>query len=227
MVRKIHNRLYVMAFIITAAIFMMGILLGVVIESKRLAYVDQRAKEEKINFDSLQLQYLYLSAVPEKAGCNAFAATLNNYIKKTEITRARLQDYATTSGFHKPEFAMLKREYIISQMNYWILAQKTKTLCNTDTVTLLFFYSTPCSKCEDQGFVLDYLKKRFDEKILIFAIDGDFNDEPMIQIIKQTYNVTSVPTVVVEDIVVNGFVGKDDLLQYICPLLRDKPQECV
>ncbi|MFH0860956.1 MAG: conjugal transfer protein TraF [Candidatus Altiarchaeota archaeon] len=226
MSRKISGRLYLVAFVITAAIFILGLLLGVIIESKRLQYVDQRAREERINYESVQLQYLYLSAIPEKTGCNAFTATLNNYIEKTEQTRARLETYARESEVHKPEFGLLKREYVISQINYWILAEKTKDLCSTDTTSILFFYSSDCPRCEDQGFVLDYIKKRFGRKVLIFALDAEFIDEQMIPILKQTYNVTSTPTVIVDDETFNDFTGKDALTSIICSNLDEEPEEC-
>ncbi len=227
--RKPNTRFYVTAGIITLFIFSFGVLLGVVIEGERLSYLESKYNEEKLNYESLQTQYLYLSYLPSSQrneSCSAFSTTLNTYLNKTEDTRIRLENYVEKGNIRAEDFKTLKREYVLSQINYWTLSSKTKELCGKDLVTLLYFHSKACgSACSNQGKILDYMKKIFGDKLLIFAFDSDF-EEPMISILKETNNVTETPTIVLEDKKYVGFTSKDVLLKEICSLYRNTPPEC-
>jgi len=145
--RPTNTKIFIGAFFLTVAIFVMGLLLGLVIEGKRATYAEESYKTQKENLDSLQLRFLYLSSLEGKESCPAFSAALSNYIKETENTRERLESYVVDGVAYNSEFALIKREYIISQLNYWILSKKTKKLCDTDFVTVLYFYSRKCPDC--------------------------------------------------------------------------------
>ena len=227
--RKINKRFYGLAGIITIIIFLFGLSLGILIESERVNYVEGNRNYEKVEYESLQVQYLYLSYLSTSGrgeSCEAFAATLNQYIKRTDDTRIKLEDYIAKGNVYTEEFRLLKREYIQSQMNYWILAMKTKELCKTDYVTVLYFHSTDCPDCANQGYVLDYMKKLFDDRLLVFAFDTNFTEEPMIDLLKSTYHIEKTPTVIIENDTYEGFVSKDTLMKSVCTKYQQKPKEC-
>jgi hypothetical protein len=227
--RKINKRFYALAGIITLVIFLFGVSLGILIEGERVDYVEGNRNREKVEYESLQLQYLYLSYLSSSGreeSCKAFTATLNQYIKKTDETRVKLEDYMSKGNVYTEEFQLLKREYIQSQINFWILSKKTKELCKTDYVTVLYFHSQDCADCKNQGYILDYLKKQFDERLLIFAFDTNYTEEPMIELLKNTYNVTQTPTIIVEEDRYEGFQSKDQAMKEICSRYEEKPEGC-
>ena len=224
--RVTNTKIFLGALILTTAIFVMGLLLGLVIEGKRVEYIEKSSQTQKLDFESLKLQLLYLSSLEGVESCPAFSASLSMNIRETEKTRERLEGYLTDGVAYNDEFTILKREYVISQLNYWILARKTKKLCNSDFVTVLYFYSKKCPDCENQGFILDYLKKLFGDRLLIFALDQEFAEEPMIQVIASAFNVSESPTIVVEDKVLSGFREKEQLLEVICDKYVERPSDC-
>jgi hypothetical protein len=75
--------------------------------------------------------------------------------------------------------------------------------------------------------VLTYLKAIFGQSLLIFSLDEQL-EEPMIQLIKKNYQVTSFPTLIVEDtpIVGNPFVSRSTLQKIICQFLPDE-EPCI
>ena len=227
--RKINKRFYGLAGVITIIIFLFGLSLGILIESERVNYVEGNRDYEKVEYESLQVQYLYLSYLStsgRQESCGAFTATLNQYIKRTDDTRIKLEDYIAKGNVYTEEFRLLKREYIQSQMNYWILAKKTKELCKTDYVTVLYFHSTDCPDCANQGYVLDYMKKLFDDRLLVFAFDTNFTEEPMIDLLKSTYHIEKTPTVIIENDTYEGFVSKDTIMRSVCAKYETKPKNC-
>jgi len=224
--RKTNTARFFTAFAVTCFIFLLGLMLGLYVESQRIHYLSEVEKADQLNYDSLQLEYLYLSQIDDKSGCGAFTATLNNAVEDLEFTRTRLEEYLQDSSSRREEFLLLKREYTLSQLNYWLLSSRTKKLCETDYVIALYFHSKACGRCNDQGFILTYLKKVFGERVLIFALDSDFELEPMVGILKDSYNVTETPTIIVGGEKLEGFQGKDELLEVVCSKFMEKPAEC-
>ena len=225
--RKSTPKLYISAAVITLVIFTMGVLAGLVIEGERMEHVRREGDLQKINFDSIQLQYLYLSSLESNKSCPVLASTLNDYIKENDEIRLKIEQYSTDSQIKTEEFNLLKRKYVISQINYWYLAKRTKQMCGEDYIIVLFFYDKDEAASRRQGFILDYYKKMFGDRILIFALDTDFTQEPLIKMLMETYDVSYEPTIVVEEKVYPGFTDSSNLKKLFCSIYREKPSDCL
>lgn len=226
--REISTKLYLIAGAITVGIFLLGMLLGVVIEGERVGYIDQQSRDQKLDFGSLQVQFEYITQLNQEKNCPALLSATQDYFNKLAITEARLTDYQKDSTFNRDEFLTLKREYTQAEIRYWLLINKIKDTCAMDTATALYFYSddTQCADCGNQAFVLDYLKDIFKEKLLVFAIDSQLQDEALVNIMKSAFNVTRYPTVVIGDKAFSGLVDRDVLLSAICKEFDSSVPEC-
>lgn len=226
--RELNAKLYIIAGVITISIFLLGMLLGLLIEGKRVGYIDSQAKTEKLEFGSLQLQFEYLTQLNQEKNCPALTAAMNEYFDKLASTEERLTEYQKDAKFDREEFDILKREYIQAEVRYWILVNKIKDACSMDIATALYFYSDDdqCARCADQGFVLGYLKDLFKDKFLVFSIDSQLKDEAMISILKSTFNITQYPTVVVGEKVFSGFAEREDILKSVCSEFSSAVKEC-
>jgi len=227
--RKISKDKYIIATFLTLGIFFLGLLLGFVIEAKRVSYIRMLSQEQELDFTSLQLQYQYIDQLNQEDDCDAVLKTSDNYIESLESARLKLESYNEVQKISKQDFEILKREYILSQLNYWLFSTKTKELCDADAVILLYFFSTDekCPRCEQQAFILTYLKKKLDDKILTFALDSEYIEEPMITLLKERYDVTEFPTLVIEDAKYVGLTSKEAILKEICPHYKAEVKECV
>src|SRR3989338_4537234 len=136
-VRDISKRRYLVAGIITALVFVLGLMLGFVIEGKRL------------ELGSLQLQYAYIDQLAQERNCNALAVNFGKNVNTLESARARLEDYYNGASVNKGDFEVVRRDYLIAQFNYWLFARKYQDLCRANIVTVLFFYDDDgrCSTC--------------------------------------------------------------------------------
>jgi len=216
--RKMSTDKYIIAAFLTLVIFALGLLLGLVIEGSRADYVSQMAKSHELNYNSIQLQYLYIDQLGSEGNCPAVLRTLDNNIEELVKTADRLETYEKDSKIKKGDFDVLKHEYLLSQIRYWLLSKKAREICGGDYVTVLYFYSTEkeCPDCEQQAFILTYFKKIFKDKLLNFALDAHYTSEPLIEILKKTYNVQSYPTLVIENKAFNGFTDQKTIVKEIC-----------
>jgi thiol-disulfide isomerase/thioredoxin len=101
-------------------------------------------------------------------------------------------------------------------------------LCDDNVVNILYFFSRDqCDICPSQGQILTYFKKKLQDKLLVFPINVDFEeDEDFIKIIRIRYNVTVMPTLVVNDQKYEGVVSRDELSKIICEQSGNK-EKCL
>ena len=226
--RSLSRDKYIIAGAITLGIFLLGLSLGLVIEGKRVNYIESMSRKQNLDFSSLQLQYAFIDQLSQEKNCMAVQKTFEHNINNLESTRIRLENFDRDATLNKNEFDVLKNEYLLAQIKYWLLAERTRKLCGTDIVTILYFFSDEkeCSDCEKQAFVLTYLKKRFKDRLLIFSFDSKFEAEPMIPLLKNTYGVLEYPTIVIGGIPKSKFQDKNIILKDICGYYKEKIQDC-
>jgi hypothetical protein len=218
---------YLAAAVITAVIFLLGMFVGFTVEGKRVNVMQDMYVEQQVKFASSQLQYSYVSG-DGALNCPALYTIFYSNIKDLDLARIRLENFRQDSKINTASFDLLKREYTLEELRYWMLADQARKVCGQDIVRVLYFYSTDqeCPTCSEQGFVLDYLKKLFGDRLLIFALDSQL-DEPMVGVLMKQYNVTSYPGIVIErEQSSNGFVAKDALLAHVCGRFNETPSQC-
>lgn len=223
--RRIYVKKHIAAFVITLIIFSIGIAIGLKISDARISLITNTARLQQAQFESIQLQYAFLNAA-ENTTCAAFRTTLDQNVYDLENARLKLESYLEEDAGEE-EFLIAKREYMVTELRYWLLAKQAKKICGEDTVSILFFYrrNVLCDTCSTQGIILTYLKERFKDKLLVFSLDVDA-DEPMIKILKSTYNITQAPSVVVEEKRFHGLTKKEELEEEICRRYTTQVEEC-
>jgi len=226
--RKLSKEKYVIAALITGGIFLLGFLFGLVVEGKRISYIDDVSREQNLDFSSLQLQYAYIDQLSQENNCEAVSKTFEKNIESLETTRIRLENFDESSRLNQRDFDLLKREYTLAQIRYWLLAKRTKDLCGSDIVTVLYFFSDEkeCTQCDNQAFVLTYLKKKFKEKLLIFSFDSKFTEEPLVDTLSTTYDISVFPTIIIEGEKHEGLLKIEEVLGKICQFYKNDIEEC-
>lgn len=226
--RKIKKRRYVIALIITLLVFFFGAMFGILMEGQRIQYIKEKADEQKLDYMNLQFQYEFINQLREDANCPLFIKTLNTNIEDLEETRARLSTYGSDAWVSKKEFDSLYNEYILSQLNYWLLAKDARDLCELETARILYFFSNDkeCASCEEQAFILTYLKNKLGDRLLNFALNAQFRDNQALGLVMDVYSVTTFPTLIIEGEKFEGLVSKQEILQEICQYYREPIDLC-
>ncbi len=224
--REIRKRRYVLAGILTAMVFVLGLLLGLVIEGKRVELVQDASEEAKVAISSLQLQYAFIDQLSQVGNCADFMNAFGKNVENLETARIKLSNYQDQATVNRREFELLYRNYITSQVQYLLLSMKAKKLCSSDIVNVQYFFSEDCKSCDDQSFVLTFLKQKFGQRLFIFGFDASFRKEPLLDLMVSTYNVTDFPTLVIENTKYVGFMPNGNLTGTICALYGDAPGYC-
>lgn len=226
--RRVSKDKYIAAAFITLIIFGFGFSLGLVIEGKRAEFIGNQARLQQLEYSSLNTQFLYVDQLASEGNCQAVIKTFEQSINNLEESRLRLEEFTNNAQVHKTEFELLRRDYMLAQIRFWLMSKRSREICDNDVTNVLYFFSDKkeCPSCDEQAFVLTYLKKKYGDKLMIFSFDGTYEQEPLITILKQTYGVEEYPFIVIEDEPMSGFTDKDTLLAELCAQSGDAFDEC-
>ena len=224
--RKISKDKYIVAGIITALIFSLGLTLGFVLEDYRYNLVEDVNIEQETKYLSLQMQYLYLNSFSNADNCQVLATTLKNSVEDLAESLSEVIAYEEEQTTMDSRRTAIMRRYALDNLRYWLLSLESKKKCELDIVPIIYFYSTECSSCPNQGTVLTFFKKKFGEQVLVFPINVDLkNQEPMIEIVMSQFEINKFPTLVIDNKKYEGVVGQEQLQGIICSSLKES-KEC-
>ncbi len=195
--RKINWKVYITAAIITLVVFSLGVGLGFYISNEKYDIIRYDLENLQLNQKDIELELLLISSIGEQS-CD----TLKYEIEKTASLSTELGEkvsYYDKEMIKNPEFYILKKQYIMTLIEFWNYWELFKRNCNSSVNTVLYFYAiNNCDDCQAQGFVLSFLKEEHPEKIMIFALDKD-EDLYSLNLVKNIYNVTKTPTLIINN----------------------------
>ena len=226
--RKISTELYIAAGVITLLIFSLGLALGFIIDDHRYNLVEEVNLEQEVKYQSLQLQYLYLNAFSSYNNCPIMATALKETVSdlSDSLSEVIANEEDNPEMINPGRRELIMRRYLLDNLRYWLLAKESKQRCDLDTVPILYFYSTECPSCPNQGTILTYFKKLFGEQVLVFPINLDFRyQEPMVEVMMSQFNITKYPTLIIDNKRYEGVVKKEQMHQLICQSLK-KSENC-
>ena len=195
---------YVLTFLITAMIFLTAIVLSRYFSNRKIASL--KDMEDKIATDimSSKAQYDLLA----ESSCKDLSGDLLS--QELNVLAQKLTYTEETLGKNSPDYLKLKTYYTLLQINDYLLMKKISAKCNIKLVFILYFYSTDCPECEQQGYVLTYLRRLY-QNWRIYSFDYNL-DNPALRALISVYKVKgTTPAMVINGKVYNGFMDKDKL----------------
>ncbi|RLI97331.1 MAG: hypothetical protein DRO99_03155 [Candidatus Aenigmatarchaeota archaeon] len=209
--KHLDKKILISALIISAILFGSGMLAGYGLNREKLSSIEKDMDSIIKDVQNFQLQFLFLDVLGENATCPLLAATLGGINEQSYRIGNKLESYSSESEIKDyNDYVDLKDEYSRLLVSYWLLALKLKRNCKLSANTIVYFYAKDCQRCDDQAFILTYLKNKYNEKLLVFALDADL-EEPSVNTIKRYYNITEYPSLVVGNELYAGFHSRDSL----------------
>lgn len=201
-------RKYAISLLITFVIFSTAIILSNYFSNKKINNLKEI--EDKISTDimSSETQYSLLaeSSCKDLSG-NILSQELNALAEKLTYTEENF-------GKNSSDLLRLKTYYTLLQIKDYLLMKKVSVKCGTKPVFILYFYSSECNQCEQQGYVLTYLREKYPD-LRIYSFDYNLNN-PALRTMISLYKVeNTLPAIVINDKVYSGFMDKDKLTGFL------------
>ena len=208
--KKISTGFYLITLMITAIIFISGIYFGSFLNKMKVSELQNMVSDLEEKRTEQELNLLLANYLPNRS-CDIMNYEAEEMIPQINELARKVTFYEETKKFEEKDYEETKRNYMINLIKYWLYLENLKTNCDLNITTLIYFYSNKnCELCEDQGIILDYMKNKHKNDLMIFALDTDVNLNS-IKMIMRSYNITKFPSIVIDGQLYQGFVDKETM----------------
>jgi len=195
---------------ITLLIFGFAVLFNHFLDFLRLGVITDVMAEHELDRDAYLTQQTFIETFSEY-GCSALKVRFNTLKEEIRKVGTELNTYSRFSFFKRKDFDYLKRKYFLLEFEFLTLVQKINEMCGKPYLLVLFFYEIDDEASERQGFILEEVRKKFEDKIVVLSIDKDYKDEPLVSAIIRVFNVTDAPALIVDGDKIEDTVYSDEL----------------
>lgn len=210
----IDSKKYLVAFLITAAIFGTAVFASNRLTNEKLQ--DVRDIENSVALDILSSETQF--ALLEETSCRDIGPGFLS--KELGPLGERLSYAENQTGFNDGDVDSLKRSYFLLEIKDYLLMKRLTEKCNFKPTFILYFYSTgeKCEDCEKMGYVLTALRDKYPE-LRVYSFDYH-HDLGAIQTLKAIYKVRDeLPALIINGVPYYGFKTMEDLEKSV-PALR-------
>lgn len=194
------SKKYLVAFLITGAIFGTAVFASSLLTDKKLE--DVHAIENRVALDILSSETQF--ALLAETSCRDIGPGFLS--KELGPLGERLSYAENQSSFREEDVESLKRSYFLLEIKDYLLMKRLTEKCGIRPTFILYFYSTEdrCEDCERMGFVLTALRNKYPD-LRVYSFDYHF-DLGAIQTLKSIFKVKDqLPAVIVNGEAYYGF----------------------
>ncbi len=223
--KELNKSRYILAAILTIIIFASGIGIGLVMEKARMVSAEQSVLTQKLALSSLQVQQLYFDTY-NISSCESINKLLESNLDDLDMSMKDVRAYNKKAVIDQENFELNLRNYFVTELQYFLISEKMKQTCDTNSAGVLYFY-TETEESDRQGYVLDFIKKKFEDKVLIYSFNANFDQEPMINMLTESYGLKSFPSVVINGKTFEGYTTEEEISKQVCGIIKNQSPYCL
>lgn len=212
--------IYFKSISLTLLIFLIGIMIGILIESFRIGAIKKSISENEIYWRDITLLSTYIGRM-EKEYCDmAFEENLA-YNSRIYEFGSQIERQIEASPL-TPEAKQEWRRYVLLQFQFWLNSIELKEKCNFTYSNVVYLARssedlTSEEKAENrlQSKILLNLKEKCGRGMMLIPLTADVNLET-IDLVLRKFNITKFPAVIIDEkYVFQGLTPTEELEKYI------------
>src|SRR3989338_8796303 len=102
--QTISKTRYILAFVLTTLIFCFGLLLGLTFQYQRATDLSTALDEQRAEYNSIILQYQYVSELEEEHNCEFLSNVFNKNLEDLNTDLQRLQVYSQQKKINAEDY---------------------------------------------------------------------------------------------------------------------------
>jgi len=196
-----YGDLFLKALILTIVVFLLGVFLGYALERNRVNDIEEQFQIIDLNWDDARLQSLYYQNL-EPRFCDSAIEENLDFADKAYQEGLKIEEYEQ-ANFLTNDLELEKRKYALLKVEFWLNSIVLRNKCDADYINLVYFFKNKPdleteAKQNTQSEILKELKEKYGKKLMLIPlpIDGDIS---MINIMETTYNISIVPTILINE----------------------------
>lgn len=200
---KIQKDVFWKAAILTLVVFILGVLLGYYLESGRLTEIEEEYKLIELQWADAKLQTVYYQTLSPEL-CNAAIEENLKFADRIYEEGLKLEKYEKANKLMGEKFLLDKKRYSLLKVEFWLNSIFLKEKCESANYTnLVYFYANKptTNQLIQQATIsktLKELKEKQGKSLMLIPLPIDL-DISVINVIKNSYNINSIPTILINE----------------------------
>lgn len=196
--KKLPPRIFLNSLVLTVLVFAIGLIVSYGMDFLRVDEITMTMTKHSLDTEGYLIEKEFVHTF---GGNDCMLMNSRIFDLKKEIAKVGqdLSNYGGKTIFKKKDFDYLKRKYFLLQLNFLTLIDDLNDNCGLNYVPIVFFYRIDDDQSERQGFVLDDYSQAYRTSVVVIALDIEYEDEPLVKLLIQKYNVTKAPTIVINE----------------------------
>lgn len=195
----------------TALIFMVGLGIGYSLDTSRVNYLAGELRQANMETESFLTTQMYLEESRGDSYCRLVKDRITAIARQTTQLGNDLENFGGSGMFRETDYKHLQRRYYLYQTRFLVMLGNYRERCNADFLSAVFFFGDNIDS-QRQGSVLSELRRENQGDVFVFSFALNTEDAPIVDMIAADFNVTSTPTVVInQNTTLRGFTSKGEL----------------
>lgn len=191
------------ALILAFVIFSLGVLLGYLLENNKLSQLEEQAKQIEVEWADARLQNSYYQIMsPNSEFCSIAIDENLKFADKVYQEGLEIEKYENMKKLNS-ELLYEKKRYALLKIEFWMNSKFLKEKCKTNYTNLVYLYKNKPDLIEKpkqdvESVILRDLKEKYGPDLMLIPFPMDL-DLAVINMVKQIYNITSSPTILINE----------------------------
>jgi len=209
-----YGDLFWKALVLTIVVFLLGVLLGFALERNRISEIEKEFQRIDLQWNDAKLQTLYYQNL-EPRFCESAINENLEFANKVYEEGLKIEEY-DKANFLTNDIELEKKKYALLKAEFWINSIVLRQRCGADYLNLVYFFADnpdleTRAEQNAQSEILKDLKEKYGKGLMLIPLPIDM-DISMINIMRNTYNIDSTPTILInENIKLQGLQDFDSL----------------
>lgn len=190
------NLKYALAILVALNILFIAFSAMNYLDLQRLLHFTNDLTTFSAHSQDVEASMLMLQDSNQSGYCAILDQTYREKTSQTNQLMERMLTYERANLFQ--EFYALKTNFLLTNLQLWRLSRMEKQYCSSSHQDLLYVYSSrpDCYACQVMGQIIDNVRPACN--VRVFVMDNE-QSLASASIIKSKYNITSAPTLIVND----------------------------
>jgi hypothetical protein len=214
MADKIDRSIYWKGALLAFLLFIFSLLIGYYIELDKTERIKNTINSINLAIDSSSTMMFFIQQTKSKKDCQALSIGINELWMETNRLRNQLEEQNTNVMIKNDE---LKTFYYLTNIKLFLLTRDYQDVCQKNFSNILFFYTAfvSCPECSVQGKILDEIRDECKGSVAVFAFPIDVKNIIALNLIQSYYNITKVPSLVINEKKYEGLLSKNEIKKII------------
>ncbi len=207
--KRRRNVLFLEAFILTITIYLFAVVGNQFLDDRREAFIDNEIQNFQIISDSALASSFFYSNIGIE-NCERFGEQIFNQQELLKEIGADISNYGKLFLDRNENLSLLnQRKFFLDELLLYSQVQEYNKICLNETIVpVLYFFNGKSNLLDEQALILEQFFLNHKNKTIIFSFDINYEDEPLLNLVKQNYNVSFVPFLIIGNETTRSLVGR-------------------